>query len=249
MGKGIVSLLSSSGYPVVWWGRDRKKLHTAMKGVKGYITPSTDLTDLRNVDIIIEAVVEDTQTKYALFKILDTVCGPKVIFCSNTSAIPISKLCVRLKHSARFAGLHFFNPVEKMSLVEIVRTKKTAPAVVKVLEKLATDLGKTSVIVHDAPGFVANRLLFGYLNDALLLLEKKVADQEDIDIVVEEGLHHPMGPFTLMDFIGLDVCLDVLRHLYAETRDTRFKPAPLLVRLVKKGWLGKKTKKGFYDYK
>ena len=206
------------------------------------------LADLAACDIVIEAVTENYDAKAAVWRALDPVCRPEIIFASNTSSISITRLAAATLRPAQFVGMHFFNPVPVMQLVEIVPGLQTAPATVEATMQLATAVGKTPVRVNDAPGFVANRVLMPMINEAVFCLREGVADAKGIDDVMKLGMNHPMGPLELADLIGLDVCLDILKVLYESLREPKYRPCPLLEKMVNAGWLGRKTGRGFYEY-
>ena len=206
------------------------------------------LADLAACDIVIEAVTENYDAKAAVWRALDPVCRPEIIFASNTSSISITRLAAATLRPAQFVGMHFFNPVPVMQLVEIVPGLQTAPATVEATMQLATAVGKTPVRVNDAPGFVANRVLMPMINEAVFCLREGVADAKGIDDVMKLGMNHPMGPLELADLIGLDVCLDILKVLYESLREPKYRPCPLLEKMVNAGWLGRKAGRGFYEY-
>ncbi len=212
---------------------------------------STDLAALGGADIVIEAVIEKFEAKAEVFRALES--GPLggrsgVIFASNTSSISITRLARETKRPARFVGLHFFNPVPVMTLVEIVAGLETAPETVDAVTALSTKLGKTPVRAQDYPGFVSNRVLMPMINEAIFALMEGVADAKGIDTVMKLGMNHPMGPLELADFIGLDVCLDIMKVLYEGCHDSKYRPCPLLEKMVAAGRLGRKSGTGFFDY-
>jgi 3-hydroxybutyryl-CoA dehydrogenase len=212
---------------------------------------TTDLAPLANVDLVIEAVIEKFEAKAEIFRALE-VGGlgsrPDVIFASNTSSISITRLAAVSHRAERFVGLHFFNPVPVMSLVEVVAGLETATETVETVVALATRLGKTAVRVNDFPGFVSNRVLMPMINEAIFALMEGVADAKGIDDVMKLGMRHPMGPLELADFIGLDVCLDIMKVLYGGFHDSKYRPCPLLEKMVAAGRFGRKSGRGFYDY-
>ena len=212
------------------------------------ITPTLDREDLSVCDFAIEAATEKFEVKTALFKDLDSILPAGAILASNTSSISITKLAAKTTRPAQVIGMHFFNPVPVMQLVEVIRGLQTLQATFDTVHALATQLGKTPVEVNDAAGFVSNRVLMPLINEAIFAVMEGVATPEAIDKVFQLGMAHPMGPLTLADFIGLDVCLDIMRVLVEGTGDPKYRPCPLLIRMVDAGWLGRKSGKGFYTY-
>ena len=215
----------------------------------GNISVSVGHGRLRDCDLVIEAVFEDMQVKSPLFTELDRICRPETVFASNTSSISITRLASATTRPDRFIGMHFMNPVPLMQLVEIIRGQDTSDETCLLAMEVARALGKTPVEVQDYPGFVSNRILMPMINEAVFALMEGVGSREAIDTVMRLGMNHPMGPLTLADFIGLDVCLNILRVLYDGFGDPKYRPCPLLVRMVDAGMLGKKTGRGFYDYR
>ena len=209
---------------------------------------TTALADLGAADFIIEAVTEKFDVKAYVFRSLEPHCPPGTIFASNTSSISITRLAAATGRSGKFIGLHFFNPVPVMKLVEVVPGLQTAPETVEKAISLATSVGKTAVRVNDFPGFVSNRVLMPMINEAVFCLMEGVADAAGIDNVMKLGMNHPMGPLELADLIGLDVCMDILKVLYESLRDPKYRPCPLLEKMVAAGWLGCKAGRGFYEY-
>jgi 3-hydroxybutyryl-CoA dehydrogenase len=217
----------------------------------GRLKSTTDLAAVADADFVIEAVTENFEVKAGVFRALEPVVrssSPEVIFATNTSSISITRLAATTQRPAQFVGLHFFNPVPVMNLVEVVPGLQTASETVETAEKLATSVGKTPVRVNDSPGFVSNRVLMPMINEAVFCLLEGVADAKGIDSVMKLGMNHPMGPLELADLIGLDVCLDILKVLYESLRDPKYRPCPLLEKMVNAGWLGRKTGRGFYEH-
>lgn len=213
------------------------------------IKTSTDINSASSCQLIIEAVTEKMYVKKRIFKSLDNICSKKSIFTSNTSSLSITKLASFVSHPERFIGMHFFNPPQIMELVELIKGIDTSQQTFKTVERVCSHLNKTSVEIKDFPGFVANRMLIPMLNEAMFTLMNGVASKEEIDTVMKLGMRHPMGPLELADFIGLDVVLHIMENLYEEYEDSKYRVCPLLKKMVEAGHLGKKTGKGFYNYK
>jgi 3-hydroxybutyryl-CoA dehydrogenase len=269
MGSGIAQASAQSGIPTIvrevtspLAEKSRTTIaRTLDKGVeKGKVTPeqrdstlshlsfTTDLDAAKASDLVIEAIVEDLTIKDALFRQLDAVCDARTIFASNTSSLVIGEMAAMTKRPDRFCGLHFFNPVPLMPLVEVVRALGTSDETVKSAVAFARALGKEPVMAKDRSGFIVNFLLVPYMLDAVAALESDVASVEDIDRGMRLGCGHPMGPFTLLDFVGLDTTLHIAGIFFAEYHEKRYAAPPLLKRMVTAGWLGRKSGMGFYDY-
>ena len=212
------------------------------------LRPTTKLEDLRDCDLIIEAITEQLAAKKELFRALDGLCPPQTIYASNTSSLSITEMAVATRRPERFVGLHFFNPVPIMKLAEVIRTIATDPKVYEEVAALAVRMGKTAVRTSDRTGFVVNRLLVPYLLDAVRALEEGVASIPDIDQAMKLGCGHPMGPLTLLDFVGLDTTYYIANIMFDEFKERHFSQPPLLKRMVMAGWNGRKAGRGFYDY-
>jgi 3-hydroxybutyryl-CoA dehydrogenase len=269
MGNGIAHVFARSGYPVLLCDVEQRFLDRALdtiaknlgrESAKGKITPEQEKASLERIkpvlersklaesDLIVEAATEKFEIKAEIFRDLDRIARPEIILASNTSSISITKLAAITKRPDRVIGMHFFNPVPVMKLVEIIRGLATSQATFDTVRDLAVALDKTPVEVNDAPGFVSNRVLMPLLNEAMFAVMEGVATPESVDEVFKLGMAHPMGPLTLADFIGLDVCLDIMRVLHAGLGDPKYRPCPLLIRMVDAGWLGRKNGRGFYQY-
>jgi 3-hydroxybutyryl-CoA dehydrogenase len=218
------------------------------QAVLARITPSTTLEDAARADFVVEAASEKMAIKTQIFRALDQAARPGVILATNTSSLPITEIAAVTRHPEHVIGMHFMNPVPVMPLVEVIRGLATTDAVYACVDELARGMGKTPVEVNDFPGFVSNRVLLPMINEAIYCVYEGVAKPEAIDQVMKLGMNHPMGPLTLADFIGLDTCLAIMEVLYEGLGDSKYRPCPLLRKMVKAGWLGKKSGKGFYEY-
>jgi len=228
---------------------DKERLTAeAKQSIVGRIRTTTDLADLRDTFIIVEAVTEDLQVKTEVFKALDGITNGNAILASNTSSISITKLGAVTKRPDKVIGMHFMNPVPVMKLVEIIRGAATSDETHDIVDRLTEKLGKVPLECNDSPGFISNRVLMPMINEAIFALYEGVATRESIDGIMTLGMNHPMGPLTLADFIGLDVCLAIMNVLHDGFGESKYRPCPLLKRYVDAGWLGKKSGRGFYEY-
>jgi len=216
--------------------------------IRSRIVGSTAISAVADVDLVVEAIVEKLEVKSALFTELDRICAVDTILASNTSSISITRLGAVTGRAGKVIGMHFMNPAPVMKLVEIIRGLATDQETYEAVERVAKTMGKTPVEIHDAPGFVSNRVLMPMINEAIFCLHEGVGDARSIDDVMRLGMNHPMGPLALADLVGLDVCLDILRVLHRGFADSKYRPCPLLIKMVDAGFLGRKSGRGFYTY-
>lgn len=269
MGSGIAQVAAMSGLDAVLNDMDEALVQRGMetidrflsKGVErgkltmqdkeaalSRVTTATDLKAMAGVDFVVEAATENEAIKFEIFKTLDSVCKPEVILATNTSSIPIGRIAAQTKRPDKVIGMHFMNPVPLMQLVEVIRGIATSDDTFKATWDLSEKFGKVPAEANDFPGFISNRILMPMINEAVYALYHGVGQKEAIDTVMQLGMNHPMGPLALADLIGLDTCLAIMETLYNGFNDSKYRPCPLLRKYVEAGWLGRKTKKGFYDY-
>jgi len=269
MGSGIAHVFARAGFRVLLCDVEQRLLDRALSQIRANlgreaakgklaeaeidpalarILPTVGRDGLAGAEAVVEAASERFDVKAEIFRALDRILPETAILASNTSSISITRLAAQTRRPTRVIGMHFFNPVPVMTLVEIVRGLATSDETFAAVHSLATRLGKTPVAVNDAPGFVSNRVLMPLINEAAFAVMEGVAEPEAIDQIFKLGMAHPMGPLTLADFIGLDVCVDILRVLQEGFGDPKYRPCPLLVRMVSAGWLGRKSGRGFYTY-
>jgi 3-hydroxybutyryl-CoA dehydrogenase len=270
MGHGIALVSAKSGYDVVMSDVEEKFVNRGMEMIgrilsrnveKGKMSNDekekslsrikgiTKIEGMKECDIVIEAVIENIDLKKSIFTEVDEILGPQAILASNTSTIPITEMASVTKNPDRFIGMHFMNPVPVMKLVEVIRGLATSDETTKIIIELARSMDKEPIEVNDYPGFVSNRVLMPMINEAVYCLMEGVATAEAIDGVMKLGMNHPMGPLALADLIGLDTCLNIMNVLYDGFSDSKYRPCPLLRKMVSAGYLGQKTGRGFYDYK
>lgn len=269
MGSGIAQVMAQAGLKVVICDIEERFLQKGLSAIeknldrlvnknkisaedkeiiKGRITTSLNMAEGADADLVVEAIVENLEVKIKTFKDLDRVVKEDAILASNTSALSISALAAATNRPDKVIGMHFFNPVPVMQLVEVIRGAATSEETVQAINELAKNLGKTPVVINEAPGFIVNRLLIPMINEAAYALMEGVAKAEDIDTAMKLGANHPIGPLALADMIGIDICLAVMETLYQEFGDSKYRPCPLLRKLVRAGYLGQKSGRGFYQY-
>lgn len=270
MGKGIAQVAAQTGYRVIVVEPYEEMIEKAQKEISdnlnkaveigkiekkdkdkvlSLISFSKNLEDLAKADFIIEAAVESAAAKIDIFSTLDKICAPQVIFSTNTSSVPVGRLARSTRRPEKVIGMHFMYPAQKMKLLEIVRTPATSEETYQIVKRLALEMGKSPITVTDRPCFVTSRLIQTLINEAIFCLYEGVSTREEIDMALKLGMNHPMGPLELADFIGLDVVLSMQQALYDGFKEPKYRPCPLLVSLVEVGHLGRKTGRGFYEYK
>ncbi len=269
MGNGIAQVFASSGFEVIMQDISEQGVNRGMQTIAGSldrliksekiteadkaatlerITATTNLSSMKDVDLVVEAASEDFAIKMQVFAELDSICKPEAILASNTSSISLTRIAATTNRADKVIGMHFMNPVPLMKLIEVIRALQTSDETCTVIEDLAEQLGKTALLANDSPGFVANRILVPMINEAIFTLYEGVATAEAIDEIMKLGMNHPIGPLALADLVGLDVLLSIMRVLQHEIGDPKFRPCPLLIKMVDAGYLGRKAGRGFYEY-
>ena len=269
MGSGIAQVCAQSGYSVVVSENTRELLQKGFAAIEASLNKSvnkakitrqekdnalarisgtTDIVEFRGCDLVIEAVAEDIDLKKRVFSGLDNICGPETLLATNTSSLSVGEIATATSRRDKVIGIHFFNPVPELNLLEIVKANATSDATIALSVEFAKSLGKTPVIVQDSPGFIVNRLMVPQILNAIRLVESGIATIEDIDTAVTLGLKHPMGPLALADLVGLDTLLNIASIIYGKSGDTQYAPPETLKKLVASGYLGRKTRRGFYEY-
>jgi 3-hydroxybutyryl-CoA dehydrogenase len=264
MGIQLAAFMLQLGYPTILKTRDERTVNQSIQKIRKILSKQSEekevnkmlqrlsitlqYSDLKTCDIIIEAVAEDIKIKKGVFNELSKICRETTIFATNSSSLSIDKIAEGISNPERCIGMHFFNPIHKMDLVEVVIGKKTSPNTQDTIVVFASDLNKKPIVVKNSPGYIVNRLLLPQINEAIYILESGITTKEDIDNAVILGLNHPMGPLQLADFIGLDICLSILEVLSIEFDNNKYRPAKLLYQMVKEGKLGYKSREGFYKY-
>ena len=269
MGNGIAQVFASNGFTVIMQDIDQAGVERGVATIEGSldrliksekisiadkastmanITATTDMSQMSNVDLVVEAASENFKIKASVFKALDEICKAETILATNTSSISLTKIAATTGRPDRVIGMHFMNPVPLMKLIEVIRALQTSDETCEVIETLSEQLGKIAVLANDSPGFVANRILVPMINEAIFTLHEGIATAEAIDEIMKLGMNHPIGPLALADLVGLDVLLSIMRVLQNEIGDPKFRPCPLLIRMVDAGYLGRKAGKGFYEY-